>query len=73
MFFEFSQFQIEQVLNNCHHLFTVAGVLEHILRFGDKYMHRMFVLHSMKPLVTWMMISIRFYVVRGRISGMRNC
>ncbi len=30
VFFEFSQFQIEQVLNNCHHLFTVAGILEHI-------------------------------------------
>jgi hypothetical protein len=28
--FEFSQFQIEQVLNNCHHLFTSTNILEHV-------------------------------------------
>jgi hypothetical protein len=30
VFFEFSQFQISQVLNNCEHLFTLADILEHV-------------------------------------------
>ena len=30
VFFEFSQFQISQVLNNCEHLFTLADKLEHV-------------------------------------------
>jgi hypothetical protein len=30
VFFEFSQFQISQVLNNCEHLFTLTDILEHV-------------------------------------------
>lgn len=30
VFFEFGQFQIDQVLNNCKHLFTMADILEHV-------------------------------------------
>lgn len=30
VFFEFGQFQIDQVLNNCKHLFTMPDILEHV-------------------------------------------
>mgnify|MGYP002803383719 FL=1 len=30
VFFEFSQFQIDQVLCNCEHLFTLTDIVEHV-------------------------------------------